>query len=68
LIGFAGFFGERSRPTTMILIEEVPDGGYYRAQEIITTKGLKGTSGLAQASWFAYLCLFRQIGALPSAL
>ena len=46
----AGFFGERSRPTTMILIEEVPDGGYYRAQEIITAKGLKATSGLAQAS------------------
>ena len=41
----AGFFGEGSRTTTMILIEEVPDGGYYRAQEIITAKRLKGSSG-----------------------
>jgi len=38
----AGFFGEGARTTTMILIEEVPDGGYYRAQEIITAKKLKG--------------------------
>ena len=42
---FARFFGEGSRQTTMILIEEVPDGGYYRAQQIITAKMLKGSSG-----------------------
>ena len=41
----ASFFGEGSRQTTMILIEEVPDGGYYRAREIITAKMLKGSSG-----------------------
>ncbi len=38
----AGFFGEASRKTTMILIEEVPDGGYYRAQQIITADSVKG--------------------------
>jgi 4-oxalocrotonate tautomerase len=37
----AGFFGEGSRPTTMILVEDVPDGGYYRAQETITANTLK---------------------------
>jgi 4-oxalocrotonate tautomerase len=31
----AGFFGEPSRATTMILVEDVPDGGYYRAREVI---------------------------------
>lgn len=29
-----GFFGEVVRPTTMVLIEEVPDGGYGRADEV----------------------------------
>ena len=29
-----GYFGEVARPTTMVLIEEVPDGGYGRADEI----------------------------------
>jgi len=29
-----GYFGEIVRPTTMVLIEEVPDGGYGRADEI----------------------------------
>lgn len=28
------FFGEIVRPTTMVLIEEVKDGGYGRADEI----------------------------------
>ena len=28
------YFGEVARPTTMVLIEEVPDGGYGRADEI----------------------------------
>ncbi|MCR4265467.1 4-oxalocrotonate tautomerase family protein [Nitratireductor sp. ZSWI3] len=27
-------FGEVVRPTTMVLIEEVPDGGYGRADEV----------------------------------
>ncbi len=29
-----GSFGEDARPTTMVLIEEVPDGGYGRADEV----------------------------------
>lgn len=29
-----GYFGEVARPTTMVLIEEVPDGGYGRADEV----------------------------------
>ncbi|SLN63034.1 hypothetical protein RUM8411_03112 [Ruegeria meonggei] len=29
-----GFFGEVVRPTTMVLIEEVEDGGYGRADEV----------------------------------
>ncbi len=29
-----GYFGEIVRPTTMVLIEEVPDGGYGRADEV----------------------------------
>jgi 4-oxalocrotonate tautomerase len=40
----AAFFGEGSRQTTMILIEDVPDGGYYRAREIITSSLLKERS------------------------
>ncbi|SMF41252.1 4-oxalocrotonate tautomerase [Tistlia consotensis] len=28
------YFGEAVRPYTMVLIEEVPDGGYGRADEV----------------------------------
>ena len=31
---FTEFFGEAVRPHTMVLIEEVPDGGYGRAGEV----------------------------------
>ncbi|MEM9634849.1 MAG: 4-oxalocrotonate tautomerase family protein [Pseudomonadota bacterium] len=31
---FVGYFGEVVRPTTVVLIEEVPDGGYGRADEV----------------------------------
>jgi len=31
---FVEYFGEAARVHTMILIEEVPDGGYGRADEI----------------------------------
>jgi 4-oxalocrotonate tautomerase len=31
---FVEFFGEGVRPYTMVLIEEVPDGGYGRADEV----------------------------------
>ena len=33
---FVEYFGEAARAHTMILIEEVPDGGYGRADEIFT--------------------------------
>ncbi len=28
------YFGEAVRPNTMVLVEEVPDGGYGRADEV----------------------------------
>ena len=31
---FAEYFGEAVRPNTMVLIEEVKDGGYGRADEV----------------------------------
>lgn len=31
---FVEFFGESARAHTMVLIEEVPDGGYGRADEV----------------------------------
>jgi 4-oxalocrotonate tautomerase len=31
---FVDYFGEAARPHTMVLIEEVPDGGYGRANEV----------------------------------
>jgi 4-oxalocrotonate tautomerase len=31
---FVEYFGEVARPHTMVLIEEVPDGGYGRADEV----------------------------------
>ena len=31
---FVGYFGEAARPYTMVLIEEVPDGGYGRADQV----------------------------------
>jgi 4-oxalocrotonate tautomerase len=30
------YFSESARPHTMVLIEEVPDGGYARADEVFT--------------------------------
>ena len=34
---FAEYFGEAVRPYTMVLIDEVPDGGFGRADQIYTT-------------------------------
>ncbi|MEH2484719.1 tautomerase family protein [Bradyrhizobium sp. AZCC 2230] len=31
---FVDYFGEAARAHTMVLIEEVPDGGYARADEV----------------------------------
>ncbi|MER9587006.1 4-oxalocrotonate tautomerase family protein [Mesorhizobium sp. M0276] len=33
---FVDFFGEGVRPYTMVLVEEVADGGYGRADEVFT--------------------------------
>lgn len=31
---FADYFSDAARPHTMVLIDEVPDGGYGRADEV----------------------------------
>lgn len=31
---FVAYFGEAARPHTMVLIDEIPDGGYGRADEV----------------------------------
>jgi 4-oxalocrotonate tautomerase len=36
---FVELFGEEVRPHTMVLIEEVADGGYGRADEVFTIPG-----------------------------
>jgi 4-oxalocrotonate tautomerase len=36
---FVDYFGEAARPLTMVLIEEVPDGGYGRADEVFVIPG-----------------------------
>jgi 4-oxalocrotonate tautomerase len=33
---FAGYFGERVRPSSTVLIDEVVDGGWGRADETLT--------------------------------
>lgn len=33
---FVDYFGEDVRPFTMVLVDEVVDGGYGRADEVIT--------------------------------
>ncbi len=33
---FVEYFGERSRPFTMVLVDEVADGGWGRADETLT--------------------------------
>jgi 4-oxalocrotonate tautomerase len=42
---FAGYFGEGARPYTMVLVEEVADGGWGRADETLTLAkmGLTGS-------------------------
>ena len=36
---FVEYFSEAARPHTMVLIEEVPDGGYGRADEVFVISG-----------------------------
>ena len=35
---YASYFGEGVRPFTMVLVEEVADGGWGRADEVLTLK------------------------------
>lgn len=41
----ADYFGEAARPHTMVLIEEVPDGGYGRADEVFVVPDAYRASG-----------------------
>ena len=38
---FAKYFGEGVRPYTMVLIDEVVDGGWGRADEVMTLETMK---------------------------
>lgn len=40
-------FGEAARPHTMVLVEEVADGGWGRAHEVLTLDGLRPARPLA---------------------
>lgn len=45
---FASYFGEGVRPYTMVLVDEVVDGGYGRADETFTLakfEAMKAASG-----------------------
>jgi 4-oxalocrotonate tautomerase len=39
---FAGYFGEGVRPYSMVLIDEVVDGGWGRADETLTLRTFRG--------------------------
>lgn len=36
------YFGEDARPHTMVLVDEVVDGGYGRADEVFDLQALRG--------------------------
>ncbi|GAA1785745.1 MULTISPECIES: tautomerase family protein [Streptomonospora] len=39
---YAEIYGERARPTTMVLIEEVPDGGWGIGGGVLTLAMIQG--------------------------
>lgn len=39
---FAGYFGDGARQHTMVLVDEVVDGGWGRADEVITLATMRG--------------------------
>lgn len=48
---FVRYFGEAARPHTMVLIEEVPDGGYGRADEVfVVPEAYRARDGVTPAS------------------
>ncbi|MFE0173281.1 tautomerase family protein [Streptomyces sp. NPDC059002] len=42
---YVDLYGERARATTMVLVEEVPDGGWGIGGEVLTLAKLQRTSG-----------------------
>ena len=38
---FASYFGEGVRPYTMVLVDEVADGGWGRADEVLTLEKMQ---------------------------
>ncbi|MFF8637493.1 4-oxalocrotonate tautomerase family protein [Streptomyces pilosus] len=41
---YAEIYGERARPTTVVLVDEVPDGGWGVAGGVLTAAMLNGTA------------------------
>ncbi|MEU1471594.1 MULTISPECIES: 4-oxalocrotonate tautomerase family protein [unclassified Streptomyces] len=39
---YAEIYGERARPTTVVLVDEVPDGGWGVAGNVLTAAMLNG--------------------------
>jgi 4-oxalocrotonate tautomerase len=39
---YAEIYGERARPTTVVLVDEVPDGGWGVAGNVLTAEMLGG--------------------------
>ncbi|MFJ6070009.1 4-oxalocrotonate tautomerase family protein [Streptomyces sp. NPDC093065] len=42
---YAEIYGERARPTTVVLVDEVPDGGWGVAGKVLTAAMLGGAVG-----------------------
>jgi 4-oxalocrotonate tautomerase len=40
---YAEIYGDRARPTTVVLVEEVPDGGWGVAGKVLTAAMLNGS-------------------------
>jgi 4-oxalocrotonate tautomerase len=41
---YAEVYGERARPTTVVLVEEVADGGWGVAGQVLTAEMLNGSA------------------------
>ncbi|GGV34738.1 4-oxalocrotonate tautomerase family protein [Streptomyces griseoflavus] len=41
---YAEIYGERARPTTVVLVDEIPDGGWGVAGHVLTAAMLNGTA------------------------
>jgi 4-oxalocrotonate tautomerase len=46
---YAEIYGERARPNTMILVEEVPDGGWGIGDQVLTLAMLQASALQASA-------------------